>query len=160
MCAEEIGLLSVPFSGATSMNTGSPVPVFLPVALSAEAIGLLEGHRLAAGQVKLVPVLGVMTVQTPPMLLVVAQHDLRVEPRQLPTLRIGGHHFVACGAGVDPGREGGWRDFQLLRSGFCHVDLNREVYLFPSFFVWATCPDGRKKEKKQKQEMGELQMDG
>ncbi len=60
-----------------------------------------------------VPVFGIMAVQTPPVLLVMPEDDLRVEG-QSPTIRIGRNHPVTVGAGIDAGRKGWRRDFQLF----------------------------------------------
>ena len=90
--------MSVPIPGSPAMDSSPPIPVLLPVALSAEAIGLFEGDRLPAGQVEKVPVLGIMAVQTPTVFLVVMEHDVRVKPSQLSSNRVHGHHAVAIGA--------------------------------------------------------------
>jgi hypothetical protein len=52
-----------------------------------------------------------MAVQTPPVLLVMAEDDLRVE-RQTPTISIGRHHPMAVGARIDAGRKGRRRNLQ------------------------------------------------
>jgi hypothetical protein len=115
--AEEITLVTVPLSTSTSMDAGPPVPVLLPVTLTAETIGLLEGDELPAGQVEPVPVLGIVAVQAPAMLLVVAQHDLGMKG-QLPASRVGRDHLVAGRARIDPGGEGGRGNFEaFLRLG-------------------------------------------
>jgi hypothetical protein len=83
------------------------------VALAAKAVGFLEGDQLPTGEMQPVPVLGVVAIEAPAVLLVVAEDDLPVE-RQVPTCGIGGHHPVAHGAGIDAGREGRRGDFQPL----------------------------------------------
>ena len=50
--AQQILLGAVPVAGAAAVHAGAPVAIFLSVALAAEPVGLLERHRLAAGQVQ------------------------------------------------------------------------------------------------------------
>jgi hypothetical protein len=83
------------------------------VALAAKAVGFLERDQLPTGEMQPVPVLGVVAIEAPPVLLVVAEDDLPVE-RQVPTGGIGRHHPVAHGAGIDAGREGRRGDLQPL----------------------------------------------
>jgi len=111
---EEITLVSVPFSGSSAMNSSPPIPVFLPVTLPAQAIGLLEKDGLPAGQVEKVSVLGIVTIQAPTVFLVMMEHDIRVEPRQLPAGGIRGHHSMAVGTRVYAEGKGGRRDLQNL----------------------------------------------
>jgi hypothetical protein len=47
--AKEIALVSVPIPASATVDAGPPVPVFLPMTLPAEAVGLLEEEGLSAG---------------------------------------------------------------------------------------------------------------
>jgi len=105
--AEEIALVSVPIPASAAVDAGPPVPVFLPVALPAKAVGLLEENGFPAGQVKQIPVVGIVAVQAPTVFFVMPQHDVRVKPTQLSSRWVHGQHCVAIGAGVDP-RGKGW----------------------------------------------------
>jgi hypothetical protein len=104
--AEEIALVPVPIPGPAAVDAGPPVSVFLPVALPAKAVGLLEEDGLPAGPVKQVPVVGIVAVQAPTVFFVMPEHDVRVKPRQLSPRWVHRHQAVAIGAGVDPGGEG------------------------------------------------------
>lgn len=75
---EQIAFLAVPFACAPAVNPRAPVAIFLAVALAAYPVGFLERHPLAAGEVEEVAIVCVVTIETPPMLLVVLQHDVIV----------------------------------------------------------------------------------
>jgi hypothetical protein len=70
--AEEIGLVSIPIPRAAAVDSGPPIPVFLAVALAAQAVRFLEGDGSSIGQVENIPVLGIVTIQTPPVFFIVA----------------------------------------------------------------------------------------
>ena len=64
--AQVVGLLPVPRPGSSSVDAVSPIPVFGPVALAAQQVGLSKRNRLAVAQGKKVVTVGrVMTVETP-----------------------------------------------------------------------------------------------
>ena len=99
---EEVALVPVPITAPAAVHSSSPVPVFLPMTLSTEPIGFLEGNRIPAGQVELIPVLGIVAVQTPPVFLVMLKHDFGMEARQLPSFGVYREHPMAVGTGVNP----------------------------------------------------------
>src|SRR6476620_7455218 len=75
---EQIAFLAVPVACAPAVNPRAPVAVFLAVALAAYPVRFLERDPLAAGEVQEVAIVCVVTIETPPMLLVVFQHDVVV----------------------------------------------------------------------------------
>jgi hypothetical protein len=96
-----------------------PVAVLVPVALAAQPVGHGEVDLLAADQVELVAVRGVVAVQAPAAGGPVLQHDVVVHGGELPRLRV---HLealpvVAAGAGEDPLAEGRLGHLDALRGG-------------------------------------------
>ena len=114
--AEEIALAPVPVPGSAAVDPCSPIPVFLPVTLPAEAVGFLEGDGCSAGKMKVVSVLRIVAVQAPTVFFVMSQDDVRMKPRENPAFPVHGHHFVAVGTREDSRREGWGRYFHPL---FC-----------------------------------------
>ncbi len=104
--AEEIALVPVPVPGSAAVDPCSPIPVFLPVTLPAEAVGFLEGDECSAGKMKVVSVLRIVAVQAPTVFLVMPQDDVRMEPRENPAFPVRGRHSVAVGTREDSWREG------------------------------------------------------
>lgn len=147
MGAEEVGLVAIPFAGSPSVDTSSPITVFLSMALSTEAVGLFEGHRHAAGQVELVPVVRVMTIQTPTVVLVMPQDDVGVENGKLPPLGVGGHEPVTVRAGVDSWGKRRWRHLHSLTWCF-HRSRSNSLSSGAGLLGWTRAPEcTRGKEK-------------
>ena len=90
MRAQQVSLVAVPFADAAAVHSGAPVAIFLAVALAAEPVGFLERHRLAARQVQLVAIVGVVAVEAPAMLGIVLEHDIGVHRGQLAPLAVDG----------------------------------------------------------------------
>jgi hypothetical protein len=78
MHAEQITLLAIPLAGAAAVHPRAPVAILLAVALPAQAIRLFEWHSLTAREMKNVAIVRVVTVEAPPVLFVVLQHDVLV----------------------------------------------------------------------------------
>ena len=76
MGTEEIPFFPIPFPGPSTVDPGPPVPILLPVALTTKAIGLFEGYRLAAGEMKLVSILCVVAVEAPAVILIMVENDV------------------------------------------------------------------------------------
>jgi hypothetical protein len=77
--AQQILLVPVPLTDAPSVHACPPVAILLAVTLTAQPVRLGERHRLAAGQVQLVAVVGVVTIEAPAVFRVVPQLDIGVE---------------------------------------------------------------------------------
>ena len=60
------------------MNPGSPSPVLFSMALPANPVRLLNGHSFPACEMEEVAVVRVVTIETPPVFLVMLQHDVGV----------------------------------------------------------------------------------
>ena len=97
MDAQQIAFGAVPVAGAAAVHAGPPVAIFFAVALAAEAVGFLERHALAAGQVQEVAVVGVVAIQAPAVGFVVLENDVGVHGGQLAPGAVGRH-----------GRRGSW----------------------------------------------------
>jgi len=96
--AQQVLLGAVPLPHAASMYPRAPVAVLLPVTLTAQPVRFLERDGLPAGEVQLIPIVGVVAIETPPVLGVVLQVDVRVHVGQRSPLSIRGHVFVVAGA--------------------------------------------------------------
>jgi hypothetical protein len=69
--AQQIRFRAAPGTCAAAMHARSPVPQLLAMALSAQTVRFVKGNKLSAGQVKTISIARVVTIQAPPMLLVV-----------------------------------------------------------------------------------------
>ena len=81
--AQQVALVAVPLADAAAVHARPPVAQLLAVALPAQAVRLLERHRLAAREVQHVAVRRVVAVEAPAVLLVVLQDDVGVHVLQL-----------------------------------------------------------------------------
>jgi len=102
VCAEQILLFAIPVTGALTVDADFPVAQFVAMALTAEPIGFGEGDLLAGHQAQLVPVVEVVTVQTPTLPLGVLEDDVVVHFDQVAPLWVWLHVCMAVGAGKDP----------------------------------------------------------
>src|ERR1022692_3272997 len=75
---QRVSLASVPVPVAASVPAPPPVAQFLTMTLAADAVRLLEGNPLTAGQMEEVAIGGIVAIQTPAMGLIVLQHDVGV----------------------------------------------------------------------------------
>ncbi|HWQ52218.1 MAG TPA: hypothetical protein VN442_00950 [Bryobacteraceae bacterium] len=96
------------------MHARLPVPQFLAVALSTQAVRFLERDGLAAGQVKRIAIARIVTIQAPAMLLVVLQDDLFVHPGKNAARSVCGHALVARRAWENAFRKRRRRNFKPL----------------------------------------------
>ncbi len=71
------------------------------MALAAETVGFVERHRLAAGQVEDIAVIGVVTIQTPAVGLVVLEDDVGMHGGELTAVAVGRHARMAVGTRKD-----------------------------------------------------------
>jgi hypothetical protein len=86
---QSVGFLPVPLTCATAVDPGFPIPENCAVALAAEVIGFFETHKPAACQPQDIPVIRVMTIQTPSFFLIVVYDlDLFMHILQNPLLEI------------------------------------------------------------------------
>jgi hypothetical protein len=112
--AEEVFFLPVPETGSPAMDSGFPIPQLGAVALTAELVGFLVIDQLASGSVKHVAVFGIVTVETPPILFVVFEHDVVVEFFQLSPIPVDLQIGMALGTGEDVLGKRRRRDCDLL----------------------------------------------
>lgn len=84
MSTQQVSFGPVPIPGPPAMHTGAPIAKLFAVALSAELVGLIEGHAFAACEMEPVAIRGVVAIQAPPMLLVVLQNYFGVHVRKCP----------------------------------------------------------------------------
>jgi hypothetical protein len=70
------------------------------VALAAQLVRFLERDQLTSGQVQHVPVPGIVTVQAPPVVLIVLEDYIVVKIHQLALFEIGFHLGMAHSAGI------------------------------------------------------------
>ncbi len=120
--AEQVSLVTVPIAGSPAVNAGTPIAKFLAVTLTAKQVGLLERDLLAAREVKLIAIVGVMTIQTPTVLLIVLEHDVVVEVGQFSPLAVDRQIGMTIGAREYPVREWWFRDLELC---FRHIGSGR-----------------------------------
>jgi hypothetical protein len=89
------------------VHSSPPVAEFFTVALAAKPVRLLKRNGFAAGQVKDVPIRRVVAIETPAMLLVVFENDVRVHILQSATGSVRFSIGVARGTRKDAVAE--WR---------------------------------------------------
>ena len=111
--AEQVSLVPVPIAGSPAVNAGTPIAKFLAVTLTAKQVGLLERDLLTAREVKLIAIVGVMTIQTPTVLLIVLEHDVVVEVGQFSPLAVDRQIGMTIRAREYPVRERWFRDLEL-----------------------------------------------
>ena len=82
------------------MYTGPPVAVLGPVTLAAQAERFFEWNQATVGKLKVIAIVGSVTVQTPAVFFVVAQDNFLMHVLELAPIGIGRHVLVvALGAG-------------------------------------------------------------
>ncbi len=89
------------------MHAGPPVPEFFTMTLAAKPVGFLERNTLSAGEVEIVPVCSIVTVQTPAVFFIVSEFDFGVHVGQGPAGAVHRQIRVAGGAWEEP--FGNWR---------------------------------------------------
>ena len=106
MDTQQVGLLAIPLAGALAMHAPLPVPVFVPVALAAEFVGLGKRYRRSTREVEHITVFGIVAVQTPPVFIIVMKIRLDIVVElEFPARRVDFPiHFcvMALATGKDP----------------------------------------------------------
>src|SRR4051812_17438528 len=114
--AEQVFLLAVPHSRAAAVHTRPPVAIFVPVALAAQLVALVEFDLFAARQPQLVAVVRVMTVEAPAVLGVMLEDEIVL--RQLTPGGVEfGAFFMTIGAWKDAVGKRRRRDLNLALGG-------------------------------------------
>jgi hypothetical protein len=114
MNTQAVYLLPVPFTSPAAMDPRLPIPEDGPVALTAQEVRFFEADEFTADESENIPIVRVVTVQTPPIRFVVINDlDLLVEILQLTPVGIDIHIFVTIGTGKDVLRERGRRYEEL-----------------------------------------------
>jgi hypothetical protein len=105
--------------------------------------------------VELVPVLGIMTIQAPPVVLVVLEDDFGMEPGQFPSFSVHRHHAMAVGARENAGRKWGRGYFEdFLDLGHPGLGKGRRSMLLHGLRVLAG-PSGKEKTKEERTDLRE-----
>jgi hypothetical protein len=133
--AEQVFFVSVPEAGSSSVDPGLPIPQLGAVALTAQLIGFLVIDQLASGSVEHVAIFGIVAVQTPPVLLIMFEHDVVMEVFQFSPLPVDFQIGMALGTGEDAFAERRWRDRDLLLI----------LWILPGRYQWTQARTNEKK---------------
>jgi hypothetical protein len=88
MHAKEILLLPIPCSGSLSVDSQSPIPVLRPVTLAAQLKGFVKSQQSSIRLSERIPLIGIVTGQTPPVLGIMIEKDVIVHIYQVSPLRV------------------------------------------------------------------------